>query len=109
MYDLYCCRITIAKPAPPDAPLLPPDYTSGSGPRFSDSGDLVPHSILGSVEDYKTLARKNGDLPDVSRYTMPTDSKHLYFKVSLVNITNSSTVLGIKGAELYCPMIFIHI
>ena len=26
---------------------------------------MVPHSILGSVEDYKALARQHGDLPQV--------------------------------------------
>ena len=58
--------MTVAKPAPPDAPLKALDYSQGAGPRFEDNGNLVPHSILGTVEDYKKMAHLNGDLPPVS-------------------------------------------
>lgn len=37
----------------------------GVGPRFDINGEIVPHSILGSVEQYKKQALKYGDLPKV--------------------------------------------
>lgn len=54
--------VTVARPAPPDAPLKPFDPTEGAGLRFNPQGRIVPHSILGSVEDYKTQACKEGIL-----------------------------------------------
>ncbi|XP_077993073.1 MYCBP-associated protein-like isoform X1 [Glandiceps talaboti] len=53
-------RITIAKPAPPDAPLKPVEYPDGTGPRFDFRGNVVPHSILGSVEEFRTEAMRQG-------------------------------------------------
>ena len=64
--------VIVARPAPPDAPLHPVDYMSGIGARFDQSGNIIPHSILGSVEDFKNMALKHGDLPPVSRYSCIT-------------------------------------
>ena len=63
----YICmrsyRVSIAKPAPPDAPLKDIDYSGAAGPRYDDVGRIIPHSILGTVDDYKTMARLDGTIP----------------------------------------------
>ena len=40
-------------------------FPEGAGIRFNPEGRIVPHSILGSVEDYKTQALKEGVLAKV--------------------------------------------
>ena len=61
----YTFRVVVQRPAPPEAPLRPFDFTGGSGARFDKCGNIVPYSILGTVEDYKTEAFKSGDIPEV--------------------------------------------
>ena len=58
--------MTVAKAAPHDAPLQPVDYTGAAGPRYDGDGNIIPHSILGTIEDYKTVALQTGDVPVVS-------------------------------------------
>ena len=58
--------VTVARPAPPNAPLREPDYTGAAGLRFDETGRIIEHSILGSVEDYKKEAQRRGELPGVS-------------------------------------------
>ena len=58
--------VTVARPAPPDAPLKEVDYTGAAGPRFDVDGGMIEHSILGSIEDYKKEAQRCGELPNVS-------------------------------------------
>ncbi|XP_038078337.1 MYCBP-associated protein-like [Patiria miniata] len=53
-------NILIAKPAPPNASLKQEDFTGCVGPRFNNDGGIIPHSILGKVEDFKLEAVKHG-------------------------------------------------
>ncbi len=59
----------VARPAPPDAAVQLPDYTSTTGARFDAQGRVVPHSILGTVQEFKQQALLNGDLPPVRTHT----------------------------------------
>ncbi|XP_041458125.1 MYCBP-associated protein-like isoform X2 [Lytechinus variegatus] len=54
--------ILIAKPAPPNVPLMKEDYIGAGGPRFDSTGNILPHSILGSVEAFKMEAVQNGHM-----------------------------------------------
>jgi len=36
-----------------------------AGPRFDASNDIIPHSILGDVEDFVSEAVRRGDLAEV--------------------------------------------
>ena len=63
-------RVAVAKPAPPDSQLKPIDYTSATGARFDVYGNIIPHSILGSVEEFKKQALEHGDLPPVSQLSL---------------------------------------
>ena len=70
--------VTVAKRAPPDAPVKPVEYGSVAGPRFDDDGYVVPHSILGTVEEFKAEARRRGELPKVCHlilYRFPFSKK----------------------------------
>ncbi len=44
----------------PDKPLKPIDTSENLGIRFNKNGDCMPHSILGSVEDYLQESLANG-------------------------------------------------
>lgn len=55
--------ITVAKPAPPEAKVKPVDYSDAGGVRLDERGQIIPHSILGSVDDYRREASRCGDLP----------------------------------------------
>lgn len=52
--------ITVAKGAPPRAPLKPIETEGNSGPRFDNHGNVIAHSILGTLEEFKTTAEKRG-------------------------------------------------
>ncbi|XP_030841548.1 MYCBP-associated protein isoform X2 [Strongylocentrotus purpuratus] len=54
--------ILIAKPAPPNAPLVKEDYIGAGGPRFDSTGNIMPHSILGTVEGFKMEAVYHGHM-----------------------------------------------
>lgn len=71
---LFLISVTVAKPAPQDAPVKEMKYSGAAGPRFDSVGEIIPHSILGSVEDYTRMAFINGEMPDVS--------ETLYYRVS---------------------------
>nr|KAG5692116.1 hypothetical protein BaRGS_014279 [Batillaria attramentaria] len=57
--------VMVAKPASPEAPLKPVDYSGYAGPRYDSAGRVIPHSILGSYEDYHKEATQCGDLLDI--------------------------------------------
>lgn len=57
--------IMVAKPASPDAPLKPVDYSGYAGPRYDCKGRVIHHSILGSYEAYHKEATARGDLLDI--------------------------------------------
>ncbi|XP_066560240.1 MYCBP-associated protein isoform X2 [Amia ocellicauda] len=54
-------KVTVARPIPPDAPVQLLDYTGPGGPRFDAQGMVLPHSILGSLVDFKRQAEARGD------------------------------------------------
>lgn len=58
--------VTVARPAPPDAPIKKPDYSGFAGPRYADDGSVLPHSLLGTFSEFKKIALDRGDLLDVS-------------------------------------------
>ncbi|XP_063409770.1 MYCBP-associated protein-like isoform X3 [Mytilus trossulus] len=58
--------VTVARPAPPDAPIKVPDYSGFAGPRYSQDGSVLPHSLLGSFSEFKKIALEKGDLLDVT-------------------------------------------
>ncbi|XP_056002049.1 MYCBP-associated protein-like isoform X3 [Ostrea edulis] len=63
--------ITVAHPAPVDAPIKDPDYSGFAGPRYNDEGAPIPHSLLGSYDEFRREAIKRGDLLDLP---VPRDS-----------------------------------
>ncbi|XP_041376567.1 MYCBP-associated protein-like isoform X3 [Gigantopelta aegis] len=66
--------VTVAKPAPPNAPVKPLDYSGYAGPRYHHDGSVVPHSILGSYKDFHREAVKRGDLMDLP-FPRPDDAE----------------------------------
>ncbi|XP_078360257.1 MYCBP-associated protein-like [Oculina patagonica] len=63
--------VTIARPAPPDAPLVSTPLVGTTGPLFDEDGQVLTHTILGSWEDFQQEAIKRGDienLPPFSAY-----------------------------------------
>ncbi|XP_058600788.1 MYCBP-associated protein isoform X2 [Onychostoma macrolepis] len=55
-------RVTVARPLPLDVP--PPhlfEYAGPGGPRFDVQGMVLPHSILGSLEDFRTEMQLRGE------------------------------------------------
>lgn len=57
--------VTVARAAPPDAPIKQPDYSGFSGPKYNLEGHVIPHSLLGNYEDFRNEALKRGDLLDL--------------------------------------------
>ncbi|XP_065944680.1 MYCBP-associated protein isoform X6 [Magallana gigas] len=57
--------VTVARPAPVDAPVKEPDYSGFAGPRYNDEGAPIPHSLLGSYDEFRKEAIKRGDLLDL--------------------------------------------
>ncbi|XP_034882741.1 MYCBP-associated protein isoform X1 [Mirounga leonina] len=53
------CRL-VAHPATPDAATKPLDY-SGPGDSFHDRDQILPHHILGSLQDFKRIAVAQGN------------------------------------------------
>ncbi|RXM37447.1 MYCBP-associated protein [Acipenser ruthenus] len=54
-------HLVVARPAPADAAVQPLSYASHSGSRFGANGKILPHSILGSLADFKKEAVSRGD------------------------------------------------
>ncbi|CAM9914085.1 unnamed protein product [Lampetra fluviatilis] len=54
-------RLLVVRPAPPEAAASLLEYTGPGGPRFDEKGQVLLHSILGSVEDYVTEAVERGE------------------------------------------------
>ncbi|XP_041076057.1 MYCBP-associated protein-like [Polyodon spathula] len=54
-------HLVVARPAPANAVVQPLSYTSHSGSRFEANGKILPHSILGSLADFKKEAVSRGD------------------------------------------------
>jgi len=64
-------RITVAYRAPSDAEVKLPNPEDFPGIRVSDTGGIVPHSILGTIEDFVEQAVKNGDESNASIKVIP--------------------------------------
>lgn len=62
---LKTISVTVAKPAPADAPLKPVDYSGYAGPRYDVAGRVIPYSILGTYENYRREATERGVLLDI--------------------------------------------
>ncbi|TSK18101.1 MYCBP-associated protein [Bagarius yarrelli] len=60
-------RVAMAKRPPNDAELQPLDYTGPGGPRFDAQGMVLPHSILGSLEDFRKEMEIRGEVELVRR------------------------------------------
>ncbi|XP_048871270.1 MYCBP-associated protein isoform X2 [Brienomyrus brachyistius] len=60
-------RITVARPAPQGSSMLPLDSTEAGGPRFDARGMVLPHSILGTLENFKQDMEARGELELVKR------------------------------------------
>ncbi|XP_016304284.1 MYCBP-associated protein [Sinocyclocheilus anshuiensis] len=61
-------RVTIVRPLPQD--VAPPqlfEYAGPGGPRFDSQGMVLPHSILGSLEDFRTEMQLRGETELVQR------------------------------------------
>ncbi|GFO47750.1 mycbp-associated protein-like isoform x4 [Plakobranchus ocellatus] len=54
--------VSVAKPAPPDAPVKPFDYSGFAGPKYDEQGEVIPHSLLGTYEDFHREATRRGDI-----------------------------------------------
>lgn len=52
--------VLVAKPAPPHATLRTEDFSGISGPRFDANGNIIPHSILGTVDYFTQEAARQG-------------------------------------------------
>ncbi|XP_067860527.1 MYCBP-associated protein isoform X2 [Heptranchias perlo] len=70
-------RKLIAKPAPPVDELKTVDYSGPGGPRFDAEGRVLPHSILGSLVDFKheLLARGHSELANTIFDCLPTEAR----------------------------------
>uniref|UniRef100_A0A8C1MMF4 Mycbp associated protein n=1 Tax=Cyprinus carpio TaxID=7962 RepID=A0A8C1MMF4_CYPCA len=61
-------RVTVARPLPLDvAPPHQSEYAGPGGPRFDVQGMVLPHSILGSLEDFRTEMQLRGETELVQR------------------------------------------
>ncbi|XP_072513558.1 MYCBP-associated protein [Salminus brasiliensis] len=59
--------VSVARPLPQDATPQPLDYTGPGGPRFDAQGMVLPHSILGSLEDFRREMKARGEMELVKR------------------------------------------
>ncbi|XP_061088596.1 MYCBP-associated protein [Conger conger] len=65
--DRKSVRVTVARPLPQDAAVQPLEYTGPGGPRFDDQGMVLPHSILGSLDNFKREMETRGESELVKR------------------------------------------
>ncbi|XP_049325692.1 MYCBP-associated protein [Astyanax mexicanus] len=66
--------VSVARPLLKDATLEPLEYTGPGGPRFDEQGMVLPHSILGSLEDFRREMEDRGETELVSR--IPDQKTH---------------------------------
>ncbi|XP_076799702.1 MYCBP-associated protein-like isoform X3 [Clavelina lepadiformis] len=58
-------KIVVARAAPPNAEPKQTDHSVPSGPRYAKDGRIIPHSVLGSVQNFVEEAIRRNDLrPD---------------------------------------------
>ncbi|GFS04279.1 MYCBP-associated protein-like isoform X4 [Elysia marginata] len=54
--------VSVAKPAPPDAPVKPLQFSGIAGPKYDENGEVITHSLLGTYEDFHREATRRGDI-----------------------------------------------
>ncbi|XP_035390598.1 MYCBP-associated protein [Electrophorus electricus] len=62
-----CVRVAVARPLPQDTTPQLLDYSGPGGPRFDAQGMVLPHSILGSLEDFRKEMEARGEMELVDR------------------------------------------
>ena len=62
---LFFSRFNVGHEAPPNAITEAPDIADFAGPKFDAEGRIIPHSILGDVDDFLKEAYKRGKKEDV--------------------------------------------
>ncbi|KAF4075454.1 hypothetical protein AMELA_G00234760, partial [Ameiurus melas] len=72
-------RVAMAKLLPKNAVLQPLDYTGPGGPRFDAQGMVLPHSILGSLEDFRKEMETRGEVELIKRIPDVTKQQHFDF------------------------------
>ncbi|KAM9454834.1 MYCBP-associated protein [Clarias gariepinus] len=72
-------RVAMAKLLPKSAVPQPLDYTDPGGPRFDAKGMVLPHSILGSLEDFRKEMEARGEVEFVKRIPDLKEQQHLEF------------------------------
>ncbi|XP_041960962.1 MYCBP-associated protein isoform X1 [Alosa sapidissima] len=65
--------VSVARPLPQNSIPQPLEYTGPGGPRFDSQGMILPHSILGKLEDFKRDMEARGEMDLVSRVPAPQD------------------------------------
>ncbi|XP_062379611.1 MYCBP-associated protein isoform X2 [Sardina pilchardus] len=65
--------ISVARPLPQNSIPQPLEYTGPGGPRFDSQGMILPHSILGRLEDFRRDMEARGEMDLVSRVPVPQD------------------------------------
>lgn len=61
--------LTVARPAPPDAPLVTTPLYGSTGPVFDEDGQVLTHTILGSWEDFQQEVIKRGDIENLPPFS----------------------------------------
>ncbi|KAM4603298.1 MYCBP-associated protein [Polymixia lowei] len=73
-------QVVVARPVPLDTVSQPLDYAGPGGPRFDNQGMVLPHSILGSLEDFRSYLEARGEtelvrcIPKAEREHLPETS-----------------------------------
>ncbi|XP_042559445.1 MYCBP-associated protein-like [Clupea harengus] len=63
--------VSVARPLPHSAIPQPLEYTGPGGPRFDSDGMIIPHSILGKLEDFRRDMEARGEIELASRVPVP--------------------------------------
>ncbi|XP_053471725.1 MYCBP-associated protein isoform X2 [Ictalurus furcatus] len=73
-------KVAMAKLLPKNAVLQPLDYTGPGGPRFDAQGMVLPHSILGSLEDFRKEMEARGEVELIKRIPDVNKQQHFDFE-----------------------------
>ncbi|XP_077976029.1 MYCBP-associated protein-like isoform X1 [Styela clava] len=77
-------KVIVARTAPADAELKPIDYSGPSGPRYNhQTGEIISHSLLGSVEDFVSEAVKLNFIRPDSRSTAVLTPVQVSHKINI--------------------------
>uniref|UniRef100_H3B2Z4 MYCBP associated protein n=1 Tax=Latimeria chalumnae TaxID=7897 RepID=H3B2Z4_LATCH len=75
-------HVVVARPTAPQSDSKPFDYSGPGGPCFDALGQILPHSILGNLEDFKqeALAQGNDQVLELIPDNLVPESKILYLE-----------------------------